>query len=134
MLTLMIGKGLLRENIQGYSEEQALEKESFHRDGKRFLKSLATALGLSSKAYDLRSNKAGPAVSGEVTLHADRLYVQLGEFSTRPGISILYRSCKDRKDYSGGQNNYTSCAALKDSGVQQRFIEHCTKLMGQDAG
>jgi hypothetical protein len=29
--------------------------------------------------YDLRSNEAGLAVSGEITLHADRLYVQVSQ-------------------------------------------------------
>lgn len=133
MLKLMIGKGLLGENIQGYDEEQLLKKKAFHRDGKKFLTSLATVLGLNPNAYEIRSNTAGPAVSGEVTLHADHLYVQLGEFSTRRGVSILYRSCKDRKDYTGGHNNFGFCAELKDSATQERFLKHCARLMADAA-
>ena len=129
MLKLMIGKGLSGENIQGYDEEQLLEKKAFHRDGKKFLASLANGLGLNPGAYEIRSNTAGPAVSGEVTLHTDHLYVQLGEFSTRRGVSILYRSCKGRKDYTGGANNFCSCTELKDPATQERFVKHCARLM-----
>ena len=51
-------------------------KEAFHRTARRQLKLLAAALGLPTGGFDLRSNKGGIAVSGEVTLHADHLYVQ----------------------------------------------------------
>jgi hypothetical protein len=43
------------------------------------LKALADALRLSSGEFDLRSNKGGIAVSGEVTLHGDDLYVQVSQ-------------------------------------------------------
>jgi hypothetical protein len=53
-------------------------KRLFHCHAQRQLKALAKALGLTGDQYDLRSNEAGPAVSGEITLHADWLYVQVG--------------------------------------------------------
>jgi hypothetical protein len=46
-------------------------KDAFHRNARRQLKLLAAALGLPPAKFDLRSNKAGIAVSGEITLHAD---------------------------------------------------------------
>jgi hypothetical protein len=42
-------------------------KEAFHRNARRQLKLLAAALGLPTGAFDLRSNKGGIAVSGEIT-------------------------------------------------------------------
>ena len=52
-------------------------KALFHSDGRKAMKRLADALGLTPDEYDLRSNKSGLANSGEITLHADFLWVQL---------------------------------------------------------
>src|SRR3546814_18108394 len=52
-------------------------KKLFHSDGRKALKRLADALRLAEGSYDLRSNKGGIAVSGEVPLHGDEVYVQL---------------------------------------------------------
>jgi hypothetical protein len=40
---------------------------------------LATALRLRAGSFDLRSNKAGIAMSGEVTLHHARVYIQVSQ-------------------------------------------------------
>jgi hypothetical protein len=81
-------------------------KRLFHRHAQRQLKALAAALGLTDDQYDLRSNEAGPAVSGEITLHAPWLYVQVSQSAMGPNASILFRSCRDRHDYIGGVNNF----------------------------
>lgn len=78
-------------------------KDEFHTQGKAALVELAEELGLTRLDYDLRSNKAGIAVSGEVTLHAERIYIQISQCFS--GSNFLIRSCKGRKDYSGGVNN-----------------------------
>ncbi|KAA3442046.1 hypothetical protein C7I87_32575 [Mesorhizobium sp. SARCC-RB16n] len=49
-----------------YDEQQ---KRRFHTTGRSKLKKLAAELALPPGSYDLRSNKAGIAVSGEITLH-----------------------------------------------------------------
>jgi hypothetical protein len=61
-------------------------------------------------SFDLRSNQGGVAVSGEVTLHADRLYVQASQPTTGSDTGILFRSCDGRRDYVGGVNNFASLA------------------------
>ena len=66
--------------------------------------------------YDLRSNEAGIAVSGEITLHADRLYVQVSQPATGGGYRHPVRSCRDRRDYVGGVNNFASLDLLHSSG------------------
>jgi hypothetical protein len=81
-------------------------KEAFHRNARRQLKRLAEALGLEPEHYDLRSNKAGIAVSGEVTLHADHLYVQASQSAMGRDCGVLFRTCRNRKDYVGGRNNF----------------------------
>ena len=81
-------------------------KRLFHSQARRRLLELAAALSLDAGAYDLRSNQGGIAVSGEVTLHADRLYVQVSQPATRADTGILFRSCEGRRDYVGGRNNF----------------------------
>ncbi len=56
-----------------------VRKREFHRLARRQLGLLAKALDLPSGSYDLRSNMAGIAVSGEITLHAERIYVQTSQ-------------------------------------------------------
>ena len=69
-------------------------KRQFHDYARRQLRALAAALDLAEHDYDLRSNQGGTAVSGEITLHADRLYVQVSQPATGANSGILFRSCK----------------------------------------
>jgi len=130
MSTLLIPQCLVSmRNVIAYDDQGATRKAQMHRHGRAFLKSLAMELKLSPGSYDIRSNKGGIAVSGEVTLHAESLYVQLYESCIRPGISILYRPCKGRADYCGGNNHHTTMAALAGS-VQAsgRFVMQCNLM------
>lgn len=115
-----------RGEFNGYTDENAARKQSMHTQGKTFLKTIAKVLGLGLKDYDLRSNQAGPACSGEVTLHADHLYIQISESFSGPGLSILFRGCDSRKDYCGHQNN--NCSMEQFGGDLQ---EHYLKRMKQ---
>lgn len=90
------------------------EKEAFHREGKRVLRALAKALGLAPGTFNVRSNKGGIAVSGEVTLHADNFYLQISQSCLGPGGEILLRTCKNQKDYTGGPNNFLPASALEN--------------------
>ena len=87
-------------------------KLDFHRLGKRVLKAIAAELGLQSGTYDIRSNLAGPACSGEVTLHGEHIYIQFSNDCM--GDVFLYRSCDGRKDYSGRGNNWMQYDDLLD--------------------
>lgn len=101
-------------------------KRLFHSRARSQLRRLAAALGLSPGSYDLRSNPAGIAVSGEITLHTERLYVQAAQLDMGHDNGILFRTCKGRKDYVGGPNNFASLDLLnspEDLAVQIR--ERC---------
>lgn len=89
-------------------------KKRFHDTARRRLRDLAKILGFEPGSYDLRSNKAGPAVSGEITLHHDDVYIQVSQSLMGPGSGILYRTCNGRRDYTGGQNLYMPTAMLDD--------------------
>jgi hypothetical protein len=101
-------------------------KVLFHDSAKRQLRQLARALGLLPDGFDLRSNEAGIAISGEITLHADHLYVQVSQPVTGGDTGVLFRTCKGRKDYVGGPNNFASLDLLhQPEELARRIREAC---------
>jgi hypothetical protein len=90
-----------------------LSKDQFHSMGRARLRAVANAMGWTKEQVDIRSNKGGPAVTGEVILHHDNVYVMLHSPCFGGGYPrLLVRMCKSRKDYSGGRNNYLSADLL----------------------
>jgi hypothetical protein len=108
-------------------------KKAFHAAAGRQLKKLAAELGFEKGNFDLRSNRAGPAVSGEITLHHEDLYVQVSQSSSGPERSVLIRTCEGRKDYSGGRNHFASLDWLDDDGIHL-LAEFCRKVLEQKRG
>lgn len=98
-------------------------KRQFHIHARRQLTALAATLNLSDDQYDLRSNEAGIAVSGEITLHADRLYVQVSQSAMGSNSGILFRSCDGRRDYVGGVNNFAPLDLLHSPARLARRIK-----------
>ncbi|MCG5481976.1 hypothetical protein [Sinorhizobium alkalisoli] len=93
-----------------YDDEQ---KCRFHSTTRSRLKKLA-AEHLAAGSYEIRSNKAGIAASGEITLHHEQFYLQVGQFDLSPGHGILIRTCKGRKDFTGGPNHFVGLQLLDD--------------------
>ena len=94
-------------------------KNSMHRAAVRYMRLLAAELGLPPNSFDVRSNKAGIACSGEITLHGNSIYVQVSEsFMAPQALHFLIRGCKSRKDYSGMGNNFVQ---LKSHNVEEVF-------------
>lgn len=88
------------------------QKMKFHRDALKFFRSFAlNDLALSAEQFDLRSNKAGPASLGEVTLHTDSIYITWGGLYPH---QIMLRTCKGRKDYTGGHNIFIDVPQTDD--------------------
>ena len=82
------------------------DKVAMHRAAMGMLRELAAALGYTPTEYDVRSNKGGIAVTGEVTLHTDNLYVEVCDAWESNHLRLFIRTCKGRKDYTGGVNHY----------------------------
>ena len=97
-------------------------KRLFHSRAKSQLRRIATALDLEPGSYDLRSNQAGIAVSGEIILHSDHLYVQVSQSAMGYHSGILFRICKGRKDFVGGPNNFASLDLLNRPGDLAHWI------------
>lgn len=94
-------------------------KETLHASWRRELKKLARELGVPA---DVRSNRGGSAIMGEVVLHSDRLYMTV----SLDRNDVMYRTCQGRKDYVGGYNRWTSIAALR--GRDEHLMETLRKL------
>lgn len=89
-------------------------KAKFGRLGKQAFKELAEYLGL--KEYDVRYNKGGIAVSGDLTLMGmyepeKGIYISMNKDGFGPGV--LYRTISGMKDFTGGSNNYFNESEFK---------------------
>ena len=115
-------------NVDGYQQDGAL-KARFHQLGRKILRKLATDLNLPKGSFDIRSNMAGPAVSGEITLHSDHIYVQISCDSLTIIPDVLYRSCQGRTDYCGGSNNFCRVSDLPS----ERVLGHMRMLSDSHA-
>jgi hypothetical protein len=97
-------------------------KRLFHRHASRQLRLLADALGLAPSSFDLRNNRGGLAVSGEITMHCETIYVQACQPATGHNSGAMFRTCQGRKDYTGDRNNFASLDLLNDPGQLARTI------------
>lgn len=90
------------------------QKRAFHAAARSRLRKLAAALGFRKGSFDLRSNAGGIAVSGEVTLHHDQVYIQVSQPATGADSGILIRRCQGRRDYTAGRNHFAPLLLLDD--------------------
>lgn len=89
-------------------------KRRFHSQGDAVLRRLAQELGYGKGDFDLRHNQGGIAVSGEITLHSDTLYVEISQTALGPEMGFMWRTVRNRKDYTGGQNQWSAWYTLND--------------------
>lgn len=89
-------------------------KRLFHTTARARLRKLAAELQLPAGSFDLRSTQGGIAVSGEITLHHERFYVQISQPAIRSDTGILIRTCRGRRDYTGEANHFAPLSLLDD--------------------
>jgi hypothetical protein len=83
------------QGINGYTVNAEGDKLLFLREGAAFMRSLAKEIGMQTGTYTVRTNRGGPAVSGEVYLHGETLYAWLEESCVgERGIGLTYRTCR----------------------------------------
>lgn len=90
-------------------------KNQFKRESMALLRKVVKLLGLKKGTYDLRYNPAGIACSGDAILHTDNFYVS---FDLDVMGWVLVRTCKGRKDYTGGPNRQYSFSELAQDGAE----------------
>jgi len=100
------------------------QKELFHKNAKAYLNELAKRMNLPKDSYSVRSNKGGPAVLGDVILHTDSLYINLG--GSLYNNSFMYRKCQSQKDYTGGINTWMRYTDLVEKSTDEiiRHLQH----------
>lgn len=103
-----------------YNPEQ---KIIFHRGAKCRLRLLAKQLNFDKQDYEIRSNQGGIAVSGEVILHHENVYIHVSLGS----LGILIRQCDGRKDFTGGPNTWLPLHEL-DSDLT-KLVAHVKKIL-----
>ena len=92
-------------SIMGFDSYDYTVKRKWHRLGMFVARQIGNEL-FGRGNFDVRSNKAGPAISGEVTLHSDTLYIQFDAMGCCSQLGFMYRRCYGRKDYTGGMNRW----------------------------
>jgi hypothetical protein len=75
---------------------------------------LASTLRFSPRSFDLRSNLGGIALSGEITLHHDDVYIQVCQPASGADSGILIRTCQGRRDNTCGRNHLAALRLLDD--------------------
>ena len=88
----------------------AERKKLFHGKTRRALTALADAFGYERRDFDLRSNHGGKAASGEATLHSNEVYIQVS--CDCRGARVLFRRCRNRRDYCGDPNHFATIDEL----------------------
>jgi len=101
--------------LKGQCSYHDENKQEYKRLSLKLLRTLRRELGLDQAAADIRNNPGGIAVSGDSTLHADHVYVTFNMDGL--GLGVLVRTCKHRKDYTGGPNRWFSFERLRSTGI-----------------
>lgn len=112
-----------------YDEQQ---KKTLSYDGAFKAEEARRRTQSATRQLRCRSNKAGMAVSGEVTLHHACAYIQVGQFGFASGHGILIRTCKGRKDYIGGPNHFVDLTMLDDISALAAAVRAITGIGRQE--
>ena len=95
---------LLKATIAVQPYGDVAVKNEFHRLGRCTMECIVGAMGIVDEMdYDVRSNMGGITVCGAITLHTNKVYIQMSKSDHGTG-RIMYRSCRSLRDYSGGKN------------------------------
>lgn len=108
----------LRGPINDYN--YATGKRQLHRNGLSLAAAVARLANLEARVF---SNKAGPAVAGEVVLHSAGAYLQVRESLNGHGVGIMWRRPKDRANSvrwdSDGANKWIFLSGDREQVIRQ---------------
>jgi len=104
-------------NLTGDAQNDYIDKEEYRKLGRRILKAIVELMGLQKGEFDIRWNAGGQAVSGDHTLHTDWFYLALHDNCSLGWF--YFRTCKDRKDYTGGPNRIYNWTTFTAHGLQE---------------
>jgi hypothetical protein len=90
------------------------QKKLFHGKGRAALRALAKELRFPPDSFTIRTCEGGVAVSGEVILHGESIYIQISQPATGADSGVLIRSCNGGRDYEGGRNHFAPLSLLDE--------------------
>lgn len=95
---------LLALSIRGVEYDQAA-KERFHVDGRKAMRNLAAALGLTESDFEVTSRPGDPSISGDVILRSADLEVAISIGALHEGHEVRYlarhgAAARDRVRYA----------------------------------
>ena len=102
-------------------------KRRFHRQSAAVLRELARHLGYKAGDFDLRHNQRGIAVSGEIILHSDTLYVHFEQNVAGLQWGFMWRICRGRRDFRGRANQWIPWDRLNNL---ESVAKHMLAAMG----
>ena len=111
----------------GYNLEA---KAEFKRLSMKVLRQIVLKLGLPKGSFEICFNTGGIAVSGDPILHSEHLYIDMSLSCLGPQQGFMFRSCKGRKDYTGGQNHWMKWEELLDLDRAVARISHVVPAGG----
>lgn len=100
------------------------DKRIYKKEFIKILRNFAKKdLCLNKEDFDITFSEGGYASEGEAILHTDNIYISLAAREhLSPNHQVLYRTVKNRKDYTGGGNNFCSAEFAFGSG-KNSFLE-----------
>lgn len=98
------------------------QKKLFHAKGRAALRALAKELRLPRDSFTIRTCEGGIAVSGEVILHGERIYIRISQPVTGADSGVLIRSCNARRDYEGGRNHFAPLSLLDEPAALAGYV------------
>lgn len=117
MVALAMNKLLIITQLARLAAGNEQAKAQFKTLAMKALRRIAKELDLPKGSFDVRFNAGGPAVSGDAILHHDEFYLTIGEFG------VMWRTCKGRKDYTGGPNRWAI-----GFGSEQTEVDLCNAI------
>lgn len=95
------------------------KKDAFHKQAPALLRKLAAKLALKRGDFEVRSNRAGIAVAGEVSLRGPTLFLQVcgHDLTLADGtvVGVFYRRATAEDRYGArSENRWLPYAALRD--------------------
>jgi hypothetical protein len=110
-------------------------KDAFHRAAKKQLNRLAKEMGFAAGSFDLRSNKAGMATSGEIILQSEHIYIHASKPATSSvDRGLMIRTVEGRGvDARSGNNHYAPLSWLDDEN-RPKLRKLVTQIMEQKLG
>lgn len=105
------------------------QKKLFHQKVRVALRALAKEPRLPPNSFEIRSCLCGVAVSGEIVLHGESIYIQILQPATGADSGVLIRSCSGRRGYEGGRNHFAPLSLLDEPAALAGYLR---AVMGGD--